>query len=71
MKIRIIKRTHVDGKIKYVIQKKYTFFKWSWWVDASFFSVREYCEDEFDSFEVAEANLCYFDGSKNKDEVVK
>lgn len=71
MKIRIVKRTCVDGRIIYVIQQRHFLFRW-WWVDVWINSgMGAYCQDCFDTIEDAKKNLCYFDGSKNNDVVVE
>ncbi len=71
MKCRIVKRTLVDGKIKFVIQQKHFLFKW-WWVDAWINSWHgSYCEDSFDTLEEAKNNIHYFDGSSSTDEVIE
>lgn len=73
MSVRIIKRTHVDGHVEYVIQQKHFLFWW-WWVDAWMNSLdAAYCVDYFETLEAAEKNLCYFDKSKSVDvdEVIK
>lgn len=67
-KTRIIKRTAVDEKVTYVIQQKHFIFFW-WWVDAWVNSGVD-CACEFKTMEEAEQNLCYFDGTKIKEEVV-
>jgi len=70
MKARIIKRTNVDGAVSYVIQQKHCLFRW-WWVDAWINDpCGAACEDHFDTLEEAQKNLCYYDGSKVKEEVV-
>lgn len=67
---RIIKRTCVDDRVRYVIQQKHFLFRW-WWVDAWINSwCGAYCTDDFDSLIDAKANLCYFNGSQSVDEVV-
>ena len=68
MKCRIIKRTHVDNQICYVIQQK-GWFGWrdAWlnsWVGAS-------CRDSFLTLNEARRNLCYFNDSKPKEEVIE
>ena len=69
-KARIIKRTLVDGRIKYIIQQRHFLFKWMW-VDAWINSwCGAWCQDDFDTLEEAKKNLCYFDGSKCKEKVV-
>ena len=70
MKTRIIKRTGPSGNVRYVIQQKHFLFRW-WWVDAWVNSIDgAWCTDDFATLEEAEANLCYFDGTKCKEEVV-
>ncbi len=69
MKTRIIKRTGVDGKECFVIQQKHFLFRW-WWVDAWVNSGDTWARDTFDTLEEAQKNLCYFDGSEPKEEVV-
>jgi len=69
-KCRIVKRTHVDGKVAYVIQQTHFLFRW-WWVDAWInSSCGAACNDSFCSLELAKKNLCYFDGSQHVDEAV-
>jgi len=66
--LRIVKRTNVDGTIKYVIQKRH----WWKWIDACLNTMAgPFCKDRFSTLEEAEKNLCYFDGSKPIDEVIK
>jgi hypothetical protein len=70
MKARIVKRENVDKTVEYVIQQKHFIFRW-WWVDAwvnSFAGAA--CNCSFESLEMADKNMCYFDGSKEKDTVV-
>jgi len=70
MKARIIKRTNVDGRIKYVIQQPHFLFRW-WWVDAWINSSSgASCRDYFSTLEEAQKNLCYFDNTKIKEEIV-
>jgi len=70
-KVRIVKRTYLDNSVKYVIQQRHFLFKF-WWVDAWINSLLgAMCNDSFKTLEEAEANLCYFDGSKPIDEVVE
>jgi hypothetical protein len=67
---RIIKRTNVDGNIKFVIQQRHFIFFW-WWVNAWINSNNgAACQDTFSTIEEAKKNLCYFDGSKCKDEII-
>jgi hypothetical protein len=68
-KVRIIKRTGPDGRIKYIIQQKHFLFRW-WWVDAWINDGSVWCQDDFDTLEEAKKNLCYFDGTECKEEVV-
>lgn len=69
-KCRIIKRTNPDGRIHYVIQQKHDLFRW-WWVDGWINSLSgASCRDSWDTLDEAKKNLCYFDGSKVKEEVV-
>lgn len=68
---RIVERTHVDGRISYVIQQKHWLFRWMWvdaWMNSS---IGAYCTDYFSTLAEARHNLCYFDGSKSVDRVVK
>lgn len=68
MKVRIVKRTHPDGTVDYQIQQKHFLFRW-WWVPAWVNSGDTWVRDTFPTMEQAEANLCYFDGTKTKIEV--
>lgn len=70
MKVRIVKRTHVDGRVSYVIQQKHWLFRWMWtdaWVNSL---CGASCRDYFSTLEEAQKNLCYFDGTDSKEEVV-
>ena len=70
MKTRIIKRTSPDGRVQYVIQQKHFIFFW-WWVDAWInSSCGASCNDHFDTLEEAQNNLCYFNGTKCREEVI-
>ena len=70
MKTRIIKRTNVDGRVKYIIQQKHFLFRWQW-VDAWINSMdAAACQDYFGTLEEAKKNLCYFDGSQPKEKVI-
>ena len=70
MKTRIIERTNVDGIKSWVIQQKHFLFRW-WWVDAWINSSSgANCTDSFSSLEEAKKNLCYFDSTKVKENVV-
>lgn len=68
-KVRIVKRIHSDRSIEYVIQQKHFLFFW-WWVDA-WMNDDVSTIDSFDTLEEAENNLCYFNGSKMVEEVIK
>lgn len=63
-KCRTIERTNVDGRKEFVIQQKHFLFSWLWvdaWVNSSDGAS---CISSFSTFEEAQENLCYFDGSK-------
>jgi len=69
-KARIIKRTGPSGRVQYIIQQKHGLFWW-WWIDAWLNSLSAAaCRDNFDTLDEAKKNLCYFDGTKSKEEVV-
>ena len=65
---RIIKRTKVDGTVKFVIQQRHFIFFW-WWVDA-WVNNDISTQDSFLTLEEAKKHLCYFDGSKAKEEII-
>ena len=68
MEARIVKRTNVDGRVEFVIQQRHFLFRW-WWVDAWVNNdVSTRCS--FTTLEQAKKNLCYFDGSKVKQEII-
>ncbi len=70
MVCRIVKRTHVDERVSFVIQQRHFLFRW-WWVDAWInSSYGANCRDTFDTLEKARKNLCYFDGSRHRDDVI-
>ena len=69
MKARIIERTQPDGTVEYVIQQKHLLFRW-WWVDA-WCNCGTWTRDTFSTLEEAQANLCWFDGTKCKEKVVE
>jgi len=70
IKTRIIKRTEPDGRVEFVIQQKHFMFRW-WWVDAWVNSWSgASCRDSWDTLEEAKDNLCYFDDTPSKEEVV-
>lgn len=68
-KTRIVERTHPDGRTEWVIQVKHWLFRWMW-VDGWINSWHPYVNDTFHSLKAAQANLCWFDGTKTKDKVV-
>jgi hypothetical protein len=69
-KFRIVRRVNNNsGEFTYIIQRKILF----WWEDCEKFG---YKNSECNSFDEAENNLCYFNGSmknkfKEKDLIVK
>jgi hypothetical protein len=67
MKARVIKRTRPDGVVCYVIQQPHFLLKWIW-VDARHNLLG--AQDSFGSLEEAQKNLCWFDGTGFKEEVV-
>lgn len=68
-KVRIVERTCVDlGKV-FVIQQRHFLFKW-WWVDA-WVNIGVDCICTFDTLEEANKNICYFNGTRIVDKVVK
>ena len=68
-KSRIVKKTGVDGKVWFTIQTKHPIFRY--WCDAWLNSWEdESCQDSFDTLEETKKNLCYFDGSKVKMEII-
>jgi hypothetical protein len=69
MKVRIIERISPSGYKQFVIQQKHFLFRW-WWVDGWTNSIDTGCVDSFSTLEEAERNLCYFDGTKTKENVV-
>lgn len=70
-KSRIVERTYPNGKIAYVIQQKHFLFKWLW-VDAWINSCDgASCRDNFSTLEEARKHLCYFDGTKISEKVIK
>ena len=68
MTSRIIKRTNVDGIVEFVIQQRHFIFFW-WWVDA-WVNNDVATQDSFYTLEEAKNNLCYFNGSKVKEEII-
>jgi hypothetical protein len=69
-KVRIIKRTMLDGRVEFTIQQKHFLFFWFWvdaWINSS---AGASCKDSFSSLEDAQKNLCYFNGTKCFEEVV-
>ena len=68
MKLRIVKKTNVDGVVSYTIQQRHFLFRW-WWVDA-WVNNDASTVDTFSTLEEAKKNLCYFDNSKVKHEII-
>jgi hypothetical protein len=67
-KARIIKRTMPDGRVKFTIQQKHFLFFW-WWVDARI-NDHILTIDTFSTLEEAKKELCWFDGTKVKQEII-
>lgn len=67
MKARIVKITRPDGEIRYQIQQRHFLFRWIW-VGVSW--KYDYCQDTFHTLEAAQRHLCWYDGTKTKEEVV-
>jgi len=65
-KVRIIKRTMPDGRVKFIIQQKHFLFFW-WWVDA-WINNDVSTIDSFSTLEEAKKEICWFDGTKVKEE---
>ena len=68
MTARIVKRTMPDGRVIFTIQQRHFLFFW-WWVDA-WMNNDVSTTDSFSTFEEAKKNLCYFDGTKVKQEII-
>ena len=68
MTARIVKKTNVDGRIEFTIQQRHFLFFW-WWVDA-WMNNDVSTTDSFSTYEEAKKNLCYFDGTKVKQEII-
>ena len=69
-KTRIVMKTFPGGRICYTIQQHFL-FRWMWvdaWINSPFGAA---CQDTFYTLEEAKRNLCYFDGTKTKIEVVE
>lgn len=69
VKVRIIERTNVNGDINYIIQQRHFLFKW-WWVDA-WMNYDVSTNDTFYTLKDAKNNLCYFDGTKIQEKIIK
>jgi hypothetical protein len=67
-KARIIKKTMPDGKVKFTIQQRHFLFFW-WWVD-DWINNDVSTIDSFSTLEEAKENLCWFDGTKVKQEII-
>ena len=68
-KVRIVERTHVNGKKEYTIQRR-NWFLLGMWIDVS-----EGCHDveipvSFSSLKEAKSRLCYYDGTKITQKIV-
>lgn len=70
-KCRIVKKTYLDGTVKYQIQQKHWLFRW-WWCDA-YHNYEAFTNDTFDTLEEAEKNSVFFRGltTTSTSEVVK
>jgi hypothetical protein len=68
-KVRIIKRTYVCGGTSFIIQQKHWLMFWKW-VDAYENDTTGRLKYYFDTIEEAKKNLCLFDGTGLKEEVV-
>lgn len=69
MKARIVRITNPDKTICYQIQQRHFLFRWRW--APARVNIDVSVTDTFQTLEEAAANLCYFDGTKPKVEVVK
>ena len=69
MKARIVKVTTPGGRVYYEIQQRHILFFW-WWVPAWVNRYNPYATTDFNTLEEAKKNLCYYDGTKYKKEVV-
>ena len=67
-KVRIIERIMPGGRVEFTIQQRHFLFFW-WWVDA-WMNNDVSTTDSFSTFEEAKKNLCYFDGTKVKQEII-
>ena len=65
-KARVIERTDIDGRVHYVIQRKYLW----WWGDAIILYSNHSRTASFDTLEQAKRHLCYFDGTKVKERII-
>lgn len=70
MKTRIVEITLRNGKTVYQIQQKHFLFRWMW-VGVGCNSWDIYIQDTYPTFEEADKNLCWHDGTKNKIKVIK
>ena len=69
-KVRIVMKTFPNGNRRYVIQQKHFLFRWMW-VDAWANSFSVGVRYSFPTLEEAKQNLCYFDDTKTKIEVIE
>lgn len=74
---RIVKVTSVDGRVKYVIERRHWLFRWMWQYMAFKTNKKigptpfDYLyKGTYDTIEEAKENLCRFDGTKIIEEVV-
>lgn len=69
MKARIVERTAPDGHKEYVIQQRHWLFRWWWCAAWHNYWVTNH-EDTFLTLELAQKNLCFFDGTPTTEKVV-
>lgn len=71
-KCRIVKVTRVDGSEYYQIQRRIWFFGWKY-IDADWFRISGPTSNtkEDGDLELMRKRLCYFDGTKEKIEVIE
>jgi len=60
-KLRIVKKTRPNQTVTYRIQQRHWLFRW-WWEDVG--------DNRHSSLKQAQAELCNFDGTREKIEVV-
>lgn len=70
MKARIIERIAPNGEKVYIIQQRHWLFSW-WWKDVSLNSGISFLkQDYFPTLEEAKKNLCFFDGTPWKNNII-